>query len=292
MTHGRPGPPAGASLDDELSGDPAAAHPAIVDVVEVASVETVVRLDGRAGRLEELVVTPDVAQSLSAVLEKASSPCGAAFFLVGHFGSGKSHLLAALGELLASPDASSGLTMWDGALRHLAAQARPSEVVPVPLVEYRARAHLEDVVWERGWRALGRPPPATGTDRRAAWDGLLAAAHEAGSSGMVVLLDELSEFLRAKQGPSLVDDLRFLQFLGEWARERPVLVVCALQESIDEVANVSQRELGRIRDRYQPSLTLSMRHVESLVRGRLVRIRPGGERWVERAYRTVEAAFP
>ena len=92
----------------------------------------------------------------------------------------------------------------------------------------------------------------------------------------MVLLDELSEFLRAKQGPALVEDLRFLQFLGEWARESPVVVVAALQESIEEVANVSQRELARIRDRYR-TLALSMRHVEDLVRGRLVRLRPGAE---------------
>src|SRR5207247_11439917 len=68
---GRPGTPSGASLHDGPSGDAASAHPAIGDVVEVSAVETVVRLDGRAGRLEELVVTADVVQSLSAVLEKA-----------------------------------------------------------------------------------------------------------------------------------------------------------------------------------------------------------------------------
>ena len=59
-------------------------------------------------------------------------------------------------------------------------------------------------------------------------------------------LDELSEFLRAKQGPALIEDLRFLQFLGEWATGRPVVVVAALQESIEEVANVrDQRDPDR-----------------------------------------------
>src|SRR5206468_2218558 len=112
-----------------------------------------------------------------------------------------------------------------------------------------------------------------------------------GRGTLVVALDELSEFLRAKQAPALIEDLRFLQFLGEWARESPVVVVAALQESIEEVANVSQRELARIRDRYR-TLALSMRHVEDLVRGRLVRFRPGAEPWVERAHREIEAAFP
>ncbi len=287
----------GACFDASVHGPPSgdlstAAPPTIGAVVEVTPAETVVRLDGQGGRLQELVLTADVARALSPVLERAGSPCGAGFFLVGHFGSGKSHFLAALGELLADPGVAQGLTGWDPTLRRLVIDARPSRVVAVPLVEYRARAGLEDVVWRRGWEVLGRPAPTAWIHRQAAWDGLLEVAREAASAGLVVLLDELSEFLRAKQGPSLIEDLRFLQFLGEWARDRPVLVVCALQESIEEVANVSQRELARIRDRYQPSLTLSMRHVEDLVRGRLLRLRPGAEQWVERAYRGVEAAFP
>ncbi|MDP9389629.1 MAG: DUF6079 family protein, partial [Actinomycetota bacterium] len=267
-------------------------RPTLAELVDVADVDTVVRLDGTAGRLAELVLTGDVVASLTAVLEAASSTSGAGFFVVGPFGSGKSHFLAAVGEVLSAPSASVRLPGWDSRLRQLAEAARPSAAVAVPLVEYRAGAGLEDVVGERAWRALGQPAPEAGTDRLAAWDGFLAAAHEAGRAGVVVLLDELSEFLRAKQGPALTEDLRFLQFLGEWARTRPVVVLGALQESIEEVANVSQRELSRIRDRYGPSLTLSMRHVEDLVRGRLVRLRPGAERWVEQAWAEVSRAFP
>jgi hypothetical protein len=265
----------------------------IADLVEVAPVETVVRLDGRPGRLAELVLTADVAAALSAVLEAAPGG-GGAFFLVGHFGSGKSHFLAALAELAADPAATAATAGWDPALRRAAAAADgPALAVPVPLVQHRAGAQLDDVVLGRAWDALGGPGPRppTGTDRQAAWDAVLDAAAAAGRPRLLVLLDELSEFLRAKQGPALVEDLRFLQFLGEWARDRPVVVVGALQESIEEVANVSQRELARIRDRYR-SLALSMRHVQDLVRGRLVRVRPGAEAAVEQAWRDLDAAFP
>lgn len=271
---------------------PGVPPPTIDQLVEVASVDTVVRLDGRQGRLSELVLTADVTNAVSAVFGAGAGPAGAAFFLVGHFGSGKSHLLAALAELAATPG-SGATASWDPVLREAAGRARPAVAVAVPLVEHRAAAQLEDLVLGAAWGALGRHAPPPGTDRRAAWDGVLAAAAERGTggTGLVVLLDELSEFLRAKQGPALVEDLRFLQFLGEWARESPVVVVAALQESIEEVANVSQRELARIRDRYR-TLGLSMRHVEDLVRGRLVRLRPGAEPWVERAHREIEAAFP
>jgi hypothetical protein len=196
-----------------------------------------------------------------------------------------------VGELLADP-AGGTTTVWDGGLRRLAEGARASTVVAVPLVEYRAGAALEDVVAGRAWRALGEAAPPPSDDRTASWDAVLSGARSQRRQGLVLLLDELSEFLRAKQGPALTEDLRFLQFLGEWAATRPVVVLAALQESIEEVANVSQKELGRIRDRYRPSLTLSMRHVEDLVHGRLVRVRPEAQPWVERAWQELATAFP
>jgi Family of unknown function (DUF6079) len=266
--------------------------PRIRDLVEVAAVDTVVRLDGRPGRLEELVLTGDVRQSLTAVLEGAGGVAGAGFLLVGHFGSGKSHFLAAVGELLEEPRRVLALPAWDASLRAAALGARTSLAVMVSLVEYRAEANLEELAWRRCWEALDRPPPPLSTDRKASWGALLQAVRAGGRQGLVLGLDELSEFLRAKRGPGLTEDLRFLQFLGEWARQQPVLVMGALQESLDEVANVSQRELARIRDRYPVRLGLSMRHVEDLVRGRLVLLREGAEPEVERIYRALRAAFP
>ncbi|MGH9185349.1 MAG: DUF6079 family protein, partial [Acidimicrobiales bacterium] len=262
--------------------------PTIADLVEVADVETVVRLDGGTGRLRDLVLTGDVVHALEAVLA-SSTDRGGGFFLVGHFGSGKSHFLAALAELVGSHDQAE-LDSWPHGLREAAKGAGRLLSVPVPLVEHRSGAPLEDLVLGRAWRALEQEAPPAGTDRRAAWDQVLAAGGEASRAGLVVLLDELSEFLRAKQGPALTEDLRFLQFLGEWARDRRVVVVAALQESIEEVANDSQRELGRIRDRYH-TLALSMRHVEDLVRGRLVRLRPGAEGRIEQAHAELDTAF-
>src|SRR5262252_8225478 len=175
----------------------------IADLVDVTAAETVVRLDGAPGRLDELVLTGDVTQSLSAVLEAARGPHGAGFLLVGHFGSGKSHFLAALSELLAEPARAGSLRGWGDHARELARSARSSLPVAVPLVEYRAEANLEDVTWRRAWRALRREPPPLGSDRAAAWAALLAAVRSGGHDGLLLLVDELSEFLRAKRGPAL-----------------------------------------------------------------------------------------
>jgi hypothetical protein len=266
--------------------------PRIADLVEVTAAETVVRLDGRPGRLDELVLTGDVRRSLAAVLEAASGEAGAGFLLVGHFGSGKSHFLAAVAELLQDPRRALDLTGWDPATRAAALAARTSLAVTVPLVEYRAEANLEDAAWSRAWQSLGREAPPASSDRTGTWSLLLQAVRAAGLPGVVLLIDELSEFLRAKRGPALTEDLRFLQFMGEWARQQPVVVLGALQESLDEVANVSDRELARIRDRYPVRLGLSMGHVEDLVRGRLVPLCEDAEGVVDQVYRDLRKAFP
>jgi hypothetical protein len=260
----------------------------IGELVEVAAVETVVRLDGRGGHLAQLVATGDVKEALASLLEAAKGPAGRAFFVVGPFGSGKSHLLAAAGELVsgeAVPPQS-----WPVEVAKVAAGARRSLAVRVPLVDYRAELALEDVVAARAWRCVGSSPPQGG-DRREHWDEFLGSARAAGYEGVAVLVDELSEWLRAKRGAALTEDLRFLQFLGEWAKDRPALVLAALQESIEEVANVSEKELTRIRDRYQ-DLRLTMRHVEDLVRGRLVRLLPGAQAAVEIVEKQMAASFP
>ena len=262
--------------------------PTIGELVSVAEVETVVRLDSQ-GLLAELVPTGDVENALAQLVGAASGPAGRAFFVVGPFGSGKSHLLAAASELLGAPQ--NVPAQWPPALSASARAARRSLAIKVPLVEYRAEVPLEDVVRERAWRALGAPVVAGGADRSEHFDLVVARAIKSGYDGVAVLLDELSEWLRARHGAALTEDLRFLQFLGEWSREHPAVVLAALQESIEEVANVSEKELARIRDRYQ-DLRLSMRHVEDLVRGRLVRLRPGAEVMVDKVGKETAASFP
>lgn len=174
--------------------------PSIGELLTVAEVETVVRLDGPGGRVAELVLTGDVASALEDVLAAAYGPSGAGFFVIGPFGSGKSHFLSAVGELLTGT--AEAPSSWVASLRRSAVAARRSLPVPVPLVDYRAEAALEDVVRARAWRALGLKEPAGGPDRLESWDAVLAAARENGQDGLVLLLDEASEWLRAKRGPS------------------------------------------------------------------------------------------
>lgn len=74
----------------------------------------------------------------------------------------------------------------------------------------------------------------------------------AGISPTVILIDELSEFLRSKPSPASFYediDIRFLQFLGEFSFQNPLWVVATLQEWIEETGHISSNTLHHIRPR-------------------------------------------
>ncbi len=168
-------------------------HP-IEKLVKVRPHPTVVQLAGlnrpEAQWIEDVYLqTDEVKGHLAALCHAFARETGNGVFLIGHYGSGKSHFLAFLTRRLRA-----------GTL----VQPAP-EVIPLSLLNFRSDNALEDIVGD----AMG----LTGRegDRRVAW-GALAERHP---EGLVFILDELSEFLRSKPSPQAFnEDIRFLQFLG------------------------------------------------------------------------------
>ncbi|MBI5487123.1 MAG: hypothetical protein HY905_07300 [Deltaproteobacteria bacterium] len=143
--------------------------------VEVRVQPTVVRLEESAAApwiTEAYYLTDEVRAHLDAVRRTLAGNSGSGVFLIGPYGSGKSHLLAYLTQRIRAGEL-----------------ARPApDVTPLSLLNYSAEARLEDVV--AGGLGLEVGPG----DRREAW----ATAMAAHPAGLVLVIDELSEFLRAK----------------------------------------------------------------------------------------------
>ena len=137
------------------------------------------------------------------------------------------------------------------------------------------RESVEDAITfaQEFLKAQGRHIPFKLTlDRQKTWDKLMALLKEHQFAGIVVLMDELSEFLKSKPDTrSLNEDTRFLQFLGEKSAHAPVWIVGALQESIERAGDISQTTFSKIKDRYQRNLELSARHIRELIDRRLIR---------------------
>ena len=155
------------------------------------------------------------------------------------------------------------------ALREGTLAPDPPEVRAVSLLNYRASASLEEIVL--GAVGLG----ADGSDRRLAWSEVSASGRFSG--GLILVLDELSEFLRSKPDRrSFHEDIRFLQFLGEWAQDRRLWVIAAVQEGIEHTGDLEYSMYRKIKDRFPLRFILTPAHVKDLLSG----VHPAQEGWI------------
>ncbi len=230
--------------------------------VEVISQPTVVRLDelqkdGSRWISDSFYITEENEKhfnSLKALLQKETG-CG--IFLIGHYGSGKSHFLAYLSQQLQSGRFAS----------------RNPAVLPLSLLNYKAAQPLESILDE----VLSITHKQK--DRREAWNEI----DKRYPTGLFLIMDELSEFLRSKPSTkSYNEDLRFLQFLGEWAQDHPLWILAALQEQIEHTGDIEYDLYRKIKDRYPIRFLLTPAHIKDLIAKRILRKKPSYGEAVER----------
>ena len=115
---------------------------------------------------------------------------------------------------------------------------------------------------------------------------------EEGYGGVLLLIDELSEFLRSKpDARKFNEDIRFLQYLGEISQENPLWTVAGLQERIEETGEISPYVFNKIKDRYPVRLLLTGKHIEDLIRDRLIVKKPSSFDSLKSLYRKFKTSF-
>ncbi|MBD3320786.1 MAG: hypothetical protein GF350_06805, partial [Chitinivibrionales bacterium] len=99
-------------------------------------------------------------------------------------------------------------------------------------------------------------------ERQETFRRMIERVQQAGFSGCVLIIDELSEFFRSKPDTSsLNEDARTLQLLGELSRSEPLWIVAAVQESIEQTGDIASATFRKIKDRFPVKLQLSTVHI-------------------------------
>ncbi len=244
----------------------------IADLVTVRPHPTVVRLadseQATAGWIEQsYLLTDEVRGHFQALRHALGRDSGSGIFLIGHYGVGKSHFLAYLQRRLRSAEF----------------VAPAPAVLPLSLLNFRSEMALEDILGA----ALELGEGAS--DRRETWSRLA----EMYPNGLLLLLDELSEFLRAKPSPQAFnEDIRFLQFLGEWAQDHRLWVLAAMQEQIEHTGDLEYGLYRKIKDRYPLRLLLSPAHVRELLADSILEKSAAYGPAVEQLAAELRQAFP
>nr|MBC8361299.1 hypothetical protein [Candidatus Desulfatibia profunda] len=136
-------------------------------------------------------------------------------------------------------------------------------------------------------------PEALVEDRHETFARVLKAMRAAGFDGLVIIIDELSEFFRSKpDARALNEDARTLQLVGELAAGEPLWIIAAVQESIERTGDISQVTFQKIKDRFPVKLVLSTLHIKALISERLVRKKPGCAETLHRVYDYLRRQFP
>ena len=274
------------------------------DLIEIPAIKTVIQLKDieesslRQMILDSFVVTTEVLKNLEMILASLSKQEGKGAFLKGHFGSGKSHFLSILSLLLRTPDSWHALLSQEPSLnsfqRNL--QSRKFFVVEISLIQHRGTEFLEDIFLKEIFGKLsvqtGRPFEGA-ESRHETFREIRKALRDLGYSGLVLLVDELSEFLRSKtDAHAYQEDIRFIQYLGEEASSFPLWIVASLQEWIEETGEIHQDTFNKIKDRYPIRISLGRAHIEELLSQRLIRHRPAAEQEIRKIYESLCRYFP
>jgi hypothetical protein len=110
--------------------------------------------------------------------------------------------------------------------------------------------------------------------------------------GLLIVIDELSEFLRSKSNArAFNEDIRFLQFIAESAEELPCWIVAALQDKIEETGEIAPELFTKITDRYKTRFRLTGAHVKELIDKRLIVKKPGVSDVILKLYRDYKSYF-
>ena len=257
------------------------------DLITFDPIESVVQLrhadDEDAARqlVNTFVISDEMAERLSALVfpqlrfDRPADSKG--LLIVGNYGTGKSHLMSVLSAVAENADLAEALGNKDvaEASRPIAGKFKVARTeigsTTMPLRDILA-TELEDRLNAMGVQ-YSFPPTSEVPNNKRCFEEMMAAFHERyPDHGLLLVVDELLDYLRTRTDQPLILDLNFLRELGESCRDLRLRFMAGVQEAIFD----SQRfafvadDLRRVKDRFEQVL-IAKSDVKFVVAERLLR---------------------
>ncbi len=238
------------------------------DLIRFEPIETVVQLreaDSAADArrlVETFVISDRMAELLSKLVFpqlKFSKPAdNKGILVVGNYGTGKSHLMAVVSAIAEHPDLASRLTNQKVAEQAADISGR-FRVIRAEIGS--TTMSLRDIVCsvlEDGLGSLGVtyefPSTADRHENKSAFEEMMVAFQAVHPGrGLILVLDELLDYLRSRADQALSLDLSFLRELGEVCKGSRFRFIAGVQESLFDNPRFQfvADTLRRVKDRFE-----------------------------------------
>ena len=235
--------------------------------------------------VETYVISQEMAQRLSDVvmpqLQYDTPYDNKGLLIVGNYGTGKSHLLSVISSiaengafqpLLTNERVKAAATSIAGKFKVIRLEIGSTEMGLREIITTALENSFED--WGISFRF---PEPTKSYESKSSFDKMMALFHEKfDQQGLLVVVDELLDYLRTRSDQPLILDLGFLREIGEICKDLKFRFVAGVQEAIFDSGRFAHvaLSLGRVKDRFQ-QVKIASTDVKYVVANRLLKKTPG-----------------
>ncbi|MCB0191463.1 MAG: hypothetical protein KDJ65_05920 [Anaerolineae bacterium] len=254
----------------------------IRDLIHFEEVEEVIKLrkaEQAQEVVEKYVISEGLQRNLLYMFELLSGVTHKSFNVVGNYGTGKSHLLAFMAALLEHPELRSHVSDVD--VRAAAEQLKRRYLVVKFELGAAAEVSLRKIFFDQVYTQLLEEHDIEVKqinlsedydNKKNVLDILADIKSEDPEAGLVVIVDEISDFLKQKSKQEMSYDLALLRELGEVSQESDFLYIGAMQEHVfSDARYVDQAEsIARVSQRFV-TVTITKEDVAQVLTNRVVR---------------------
>jgi len=260
------------------------------ELIHFQPIESVIELRqaNKSAKAKELVstyvISADMADRLCDLvfpqLQYAKPQDNRGLLIVGNYGTGKSHLMSVI-SAIAENDEMAALVLNEKVRKAAPAIAGKFKVIRLEIgsTEMSLReiitGHLEEKLAE--WGVTFQFPPADKVrENKTSLEAMMDAFHKKfPNHGLLLVVDELLDYLRSRKDQALILDLGFLREVGEVCKDLRFRFLAGVQEAIFDntrFAHVAD-SLGRVKDRFQ-QVKIATTDVKFVVSHRLLHKTP------------------
>jgi len=257
------------------------------DLIQFEPIESVVQLrdadEAAAARqlVETYVISAEMAERLVHLvipqLQFDQPMDNKGMLVVGNYGTGKSHLMSVISSLAENSELAAYLNDKSVA----SAASKISGRFKVVRTEIGSTtmslrdilvAELEEHLAAMGVSYSFPPADKVSNNKRSFEEMMSAFHHEYPDHGLLLVVDELLDYLRTRKDQDLILDLNFLREIGEVCKDLKLRFIADLQEAIFDSPRFSfvADSIRRVKDRFEQIL-IARKDVKFVVAERLLK---------------------